>query len=187
MEKLIVLKIKKEVSKVKWMLWASLKRKFYPSGIRMKKRLSWLLRQPLLILFYDPPAFRGAETLFPFLADEIFLFTIKDEPFACIPPPLLLLTNPDVAAFFGVFVFALFEFDLDIYLFFFADNFSKRTSERHNTRRHMHSSLITKNTKHKFFLLRLCIFPLQFFSLNSSLVSSRRFQCSILSAIIQIF
>lgn len=67
-----------------------------------------------LFFFYDPPAFLGAETLFPFLAEEMFLFTIKAEPFACAPPPVLLLTNPDEAAFFGAFAFDLFELDFDI-------------------------------------------------------------------------
>jgi hypothetical protein len=66
------------------------------------------------LVFYEPPAFLGAETLLPFLADEIFLFTIKDEPFACEPPPLLFVTIPEAAAFFGGFVFDLLEFDFAI-------------------------------------------------------------------------
>jgi len=72
------------------------------------------MRRKTAHFYYDPPAFLGAETLLPFLADEIFLFTIKDEPFACAPPPLLLVTIPDVAVFFGAFAFDLFEFDFAI-------------------------------------------------------------------------
>jgi hypothetical protein len=64
--------------------------------------------------FYEPPAFLGAETLLPFLADEIFLFTIKEEPFACEPPLPLFVTIPVAAAFFGGFAFDLFEFDFAI-------------------------------------------------------------------------
>jgi len=46
----------------------------------------------------------------PFLADEILLFTIKEEPFACVPVPELLVTIPELAAFFGGLAFDLFEF-----------------------------------------------------------------------------
>ena len=64
--------------------------------------------------FYEPPAFLGDETLLPFLADEILLFTIKEEPLACVPALELLVTIPELAAFFGAFAFDLLELDFAI-------------------------------------------------------------------------
>lgn len=31
---------------------------------------------------YEPPAFRGAETLLPFFAEDILLLTMNEDPFA---------------------------------------------------------------------------------------------------------